>query len=77
MKTCKYYATNTICPFEELGCKFKHGVHIKDTFDEKDDTTMDNISDTNDSKSLNNASTYEKVGDFIHLPPNLSTAKNV
>ena len=22
-ETCKYFEANTICPFEELGCKFK------------------------------------------------------
>ena len=74
-KACKYFEANTICPFEELGCKFKHDVHIKDTYDEKDDMTMDNIDDTNDEESLSNASTSEKVGKTISFQT--STPKSV
>ena len=59
-RTCKYFKSNTICPFEELGCKFNHDyVHMKGTVDVKDDTTKDNISDS--SPSLNNSS-LEKNG---------------
>ena len=74
-KTCKYFEANIVCPFEELGCKFKHDVHIKDTFDERDDMTMDNIVDTNDSKSLRNASTCEKVEDTSSF--HTSTPKSI
>ena len=74
-KTCTYFEANTICPFEELGCKFKHDVHIKDTYDEKDDMTMDKIDNTNDEESLSNASTSEKVGKTISFQT--STPKSV
>ena len=48
-------------PFEELGCKFKNFVHMKGSFDEKDDTTKDIVSDKDSSKSLDNSS-HEIIG---------------
>ena len=59
-RTCKYFKGSTVCPFEELGCKFNHFVHMKGSFDEKDDTTKDKISEEDSSKSLDNSS-HEKI----------------
>ena len=72
-RTCKYFKSNTICPFEELGCKFNHDyVHMKGTVDVKDDTTKDNVSDS--SPSLNNSS-LEKNGNTTSF--HTSTPKSI
>ena len=54
-RTCKYFKANVICPFKDLGCKFKHEVDIKATFEEKGDTSK-GISDKDKCQSLENSS---------------------
>ena len=51
-KSCKYFKGNVVCPFEELGCKFRHDD------DEKDGMTKEKSSDADDIES--NSSGCEK-----------------
>ena len=38
IKSCKYFANETFCPFEELGCKFRHDENI---IEKEDDSSTD------------------------------------
>ena len=55
-KSCKYFKGNVICPFEELGCKFRHEEYKKDIFEEKDDMNTDEIQSLVDSSSCDKES---------------------
>ena len=68
-KTCKYFEGNKACPFEVLGCKFKHE-HRKDTFDESDDKN----SNTDDITSKASSS-YERDREMSSFCT--STAKSI
>ena len=49
IKTFKYFIRNTFCPFEELGCKFRHDIPRKDTIEQNDDSMKDTIEQNDDS----------------------------
>ena len=51
-KSCKYFKGDIDCPFEELGCKFRHDQDREEIFDK--------ISDTAESTSLDYSSNSEK-----------------
>ena len=68
-KICKYFTGNIGCPFEELGCKFRHEEHRKDISEEKDDMNIDRNSVTEEIQSLDDFSSCEKESSFHTSTP--------
>ena len=48
-KTCKFFNRKTFCPFEELGCMFRHDISRKVTMEQHGDSRKYTIEQNNDS----------------------------
>ena len=65
-RQCKYFKSQTKCPYDELGCKFRHETTIEDT-----SSTQTNSIDLSEL-SINMESTIEKLSESVKSDDTMS-----
>ena len=73
-KVCKYFASNKICPFEPVGCKFKHDETRKQT-DNSEEQTDNDKADTVDNHDYRFECAYceFKTDDYFNFLDHIDT----